>query len=67
MRDVDSPAVCSWHGGLLRTLSNRRVNHYSRMFKYAAKYKEFEPMVYDGCQYREDSMDFEIVVPPLYR
>ena len=61
MRAVDSPYIPG------STLLRRCWYTDSRIFKWSPRYKESDPHVCDGCQWREDVMDYQIVIPPGHR
>lgn len=64
MRAVDSPYIPA-NGVYSRLRRLRSAN--SRLFRSSPRYKESEPYMEDCCLWREDVLDYLVVVPPGYR
>lgn len=64
MRAVDSPYIPG-NGAVSRLRRLRDVD--SRLFRSSPRYKESEPYMEDCCLWREDVLDYLVVVPPGYR
>lgn len=64
MRAVDSPYIPA--NGVYRRLRRLRGVD-ARLFMSSPRYKESEPYMEDCCLWREDVLDYLVVVPPGYR
>lgn len=65
MRAVDSPYTPS--NGVVYSRLRRLRGVDAKLFRSSPRYKESEPYMEDCCLWREDVLDYLVVVPPGYR